>query len=115
MEYDLNDEEEGNSRNGALRDKDSKVGRQEGSLRKPCSNSGKATQRFSSGDFQHTGQERFHSQGGKWFQPECVVKGWVSRLGSSLVSIRKVVDATQEIEKKAGGTGPVPASVDVSL
>lgn len=60
MEYDLNNEEERNSRNRALKDKDRKAGRQEGSLRKPRSNSGKAAQSFSPGDFQHTGQESFH-------------------------------------------------------
>lgn len=81
MEYDLNNEEEGNSRIGALRDKDSQAGRQEGSLRKPRSNSGKAAQRFSPGDFQHTGQERVHSQGDQWLQPECVVKRWGAKAG----------------------------------
>lgn len=68
-----------------------------GSLKKPPGNSGKATERFNPGDFQHTGQERFHGQGNKGFQPECIETG--SRLGSSLVTKRKAVDATQEIEK----------------
>lgn len=80
--------EEGNFRNRALRGKDIKAGRQEGSLRKPCSNSGRAAQRFSPGISNTQEKRDFLARGISGSRLNAWRGG--SRLGSSLVSVRKV-------------------------